>query len=123
MLCIRPGKRNDNSFWEKVCEIYNTANPDAPIDCDELKAAFEAAREEMRPEGFPNRGEIDPEAMKAAMQERLEALLADGKINDEQYAEMKERLESMPDDMPRFGFRGHGGFRGFGRPCTPPPAE
>ena len=115
------------ALLEKVCEIYN-ANPDRPsdIDCDVLKDAFAQAQTTMRPEGMPNRGELDPEAMQETMLERLEALLADGKISKEQFNkmqerfdEMKTRMESMPDDLPRFGFRGHGFPRFFGPPCEP----
>ena len=116
------------AFLEKVCEIYN-ANTDPDIDYEALQAAFDEARSQMHPEGMPERPKMDPEAMKEAMQERLENLYNQGKLSDEQYAEMKERLESMPDDAP-FGPRGHfggfdgsgepgGWFRGFGEPCAP----
>ena len=108
----------------KVCEIYN-ANPDRPgdIDCDLLEAAFTQAHEELRPEcpapgTMPERGKMDLEAM----QERLQTLYDEGKITQEQFENMKARLEAMPDDMPAFGFRGHGGFPGFGGfggPCAP----
>ena len=106
---------------DEVCAIYN-ANPDRPgdIDCDVLKDAFAEARSsQMCHEGMPNRGEMDPEAMQETMLERLEALHDQGKITDDQYENMKTRMESMPDDMPRFGFRGHGFPRFFGPPCEP----
>jgi hypothetical protein len=114
------------AFLEKVCEIYN-ANTDPEdiypdIDCEALKEAFAEARSQMRPEGMPNRGEMDPEAML----ERLENLHNQGKISDEQYAKMTERIESMPDNLPGFGLRGSHGFRGFhrfGGPCAPQTTE
>ena len=113
-----PGAR-DGVFLEKVCESYNTANPEAPIDCEALKAAFADARSQMRPEGLPDRPQMDPEAMREAMQERLQALLDEGKITQEQFEKMQERRDSMPDNLPRFGFRGHSFPRFFGPPCEP----
>jgi len=116
----QPRPRN-GAFLEKVCDIYNE-NTDPDINCEALKAAFAAAHEQMRSEFLQNRPEIDPEAMKAAMLKRIESLHDEGKINDEQYAQKKEWIESMPDNAPiKFGFRGHGGFRGFhrfGGPCA-----
>ena len=109
------------ALLEKVCEIYNV-NPDRPsdIDCDVLKDAFAEAGSQMCPEGMPNGGEMDPEAMQETMLERLEALHYQDKITDDQYENMKARIESMPDDAPiRFGFRGHGFPRFFGPPCEP----
>jgi len=107
-----------SALLEKVCEIYN-ANPDRPgdIDCDLLEAAFAQAHEELCPEWLTSgtmlkRGEMDLEAM----QERLQALYDEGKITQEQFENKKAWLEAMPDDLPGFGFRSHGGFRG---PCAP----
>ena len=103
-------------FLDKVCENYGEG-----IDCAKLKAAFTEARSEMGPGGMPHYGEMDPEAM----QEHLQNLYDEGEITKEQFDEMKARMESMPDDLRGFGFRGHGGFRGmggmpgFGGPCAP----
>ena len=97
-------------FLDKVCENYGEG-----IDCDKLKAAFTDARSQMHPEGMPGCGEWDPEARL----ERLQNLYDEGKITQEQYDNMKTRMESMPDEMPGFGFRGHGGMRGFGGPTAP----
>jgi hypothetical protein len=120
-----PPEPHCGALLEKVCDIYN-ANPDRPgdIDCDLLTAAFAQAREELRPEcpapgTLPEGGKIDREAM----EEHLQTLYDEGKITQEQYENMKARLEAMPDDMPMFGFRGHIGFRGFGGPCGPCPPE
>jgi len=98
----------------RVCEIYQ-ANTGDDIDPEALETAFAQARSEMCPAGMPNRGEMDPEAL----QNHLEDLRNEGKITEEQYEKMKDRIESMPDNLPGFGFRGHGGFRGFGGPCLP----
>ena len=68
----------------------------------------------MTPSSWPNRGEMDPEAL----QNRLQEFFDQGKITKEQFDNMKARMESMPDNLPGFGFRGHGGFRGFGGPCA-----
>ena len=101
---------------DKVCAIYKDKSGGDTIDNpDALKEAFAEARSEMHPEGMPNRGEMDPEAL----QNRLQNLFDQGKITQEQFDRMKERMESMPDNLPGFGFRGHGGFRGFGGPCAP----
>jgi hypothetical protein len=110
-------KARFQEFLKDVCDFYNEANPDAPVDCAELEAAFNAAREQRCAEIQQNRPEIDPEAMKETLLERLEERYAAGDITQEQYEKMKERIESMPDDAPfRFGLRGKGGFRGFGGP-------
>ena len=116
-VALANGGEDDNcpparcgEFLDEVCENYGEG-----IDCAKLKAAFAEARNEMRPEGMPNRGEMDPEAM----QERLQTLYDEGKITQEQFENKKSWIESMPDKLPVFGFRGHGGFRCFGGPCAP----
>ena len=102
------------AMLERVCEIYEQKTGVA-IDPEVLKETFAQVRGEMHPEGMLKRGEIDPEAL----QNHLQDLLNQGKITEEQHEKMKDRIESMPDHLPGFGFRGHGGFRGFGRPCAP----
>ena len=110
---IQPKARHE-AMLDKVCDIYN-ANTDPDIDCEALKAAFAEAGPQLRPEALRNHPEMDPEAMLA----RLQALYDEGKITEEQFNRMTERMESMPDSFPGFGFRGHGGFRGFDGPCAP----
>jgi len=112
-------KARHEAMLDKVCEIYN-ANTDPDIDCEALKAAFAEAGQQMGPEALRNRPEMDPEAMQEAMQERLQALYDDGKITEEQFNRKTEWMESMPDKLSGFGFRGHHpGFRSFGGPCAP----
>lgn len=130
-----PRPRFGGAFLEKVCDIYNADKPDALIDCEALEAAFAEAGAQMREEFLQNRPEIDREAMKEAMLERLQKLYDEGKITDDQFNQMKDRIESAPEDMPFGpGFGGPGGHRGFhrtgggfpkfGGPCpSPPPAE
>jgi len=96
-------------FIDEVCEIYNAENPEAPIDCEELTEAFYQARSEMHPEGLRSRFMMGPEDM----QSRLDALLEQGEITQEQYDEMLERWQSRADGADSFGFRSRGGFGGF----------
>ena len=103
---INPREAHFDAMLNTVCEIYNE-NTDPDIDFDALKDAFAQARSEMLPEDMPRFRKMDPEAM----QEHLQELLDEGKINQEQYDEMKARLESIPEDA-RSAF----GFRGMGRP-------
>ena len=97
---------------DRVSEIYEQKTG-VTIDPDVLKEALDQARGEMHPEGMPYHSKMDPEAL----QNHLQDLLNDGEITEEQYEHMMDRIESMPDNLPGFGFRGHGGFRGFGGPC------
>ena len=70
-------------------------------------AELEAARGEICPEGRPDGGRMDPEAM----QNQLQTLLDEGEITQEQYDKKKTWMESMPDKMPGFGFKkGTAGF-------------
>jgi len=86
------------TLLNKVCEIYenNTGNE---IDPEALQAAFIQAQSETRTE---------------AMQNRLQYLVEQGKITQEEADELQEWLEARPDTTNEFGFRGHGGFRGMG---------
>ena len=123
--CDRPGPRHE-AIMERVCEIYEE-NTGVAINCTALKGAFSQAQGEMfpkdradcgrmLPKDWPNRGEIDPEAM----QDRLQDLLDQGKITQEQFDRMKTRMESMSDNLSGFGFRGMGGRPHFGFPPAPP---
>ena len=109
----QPEARHE-ALLERVCEIYEK-NTGVAINPEKLGDAFAQVRNEMRPEGMPNRGEMNPEAL----QNRLQDLLTEGKITEEQYEKMEERMESMPENLPGFGFRGHGGFGGMCRPFAP----
>ena len=73
-------------FIDKVCGIYEqkTEGLDTIDNPEALKEALAEARSEMSPKDCPLRGEMD-----------LEALLEEGKITQEQYDNMKARMESM----------------------------
>jgi hypothetical protein len=114
---------------EKVCEIYEDNTGDA-IDVAALQAAFEAAREEMRPEMPPRTLHTE------AVLERLQALLEEGKMTQEQYDEFAAWVDAMPDESDTEAYQewlesspnihpsgpaGHGGRHGFGRDGGMPP--
>jgi len=100
------------AMLDRVCEIYNEANPDATIDPDALKDAFAQAGEEQLAEA------------KAKMAEAREAfrqkLIDEGKVTQEQLDEFDAWIESRPDVTIPFGFEGRdsmprlGGFGGPG---------
>jgi hypothetical protein len=102
-------KAKFGELFGRVCEIYEQETGVA-IDQEALKDAFTQAQGEMRPEDRQDGRTIDPEAM----QDRLQELLEQGEITQEQFDKMKARMESMPDDLPGFGFHGHCGFPGMG---------
>jgi len=97
------------ALWDKVCAIYEEKTGDT-LDQEALKDSFVQARSEMRAE---------------ALQNRLQSLVDEGQITQEQADEYLEWQQSRPDVPVQFGFRGHGGFRGmggmrgFGAPCVP----
>ena len=101
-----------SALWDEVATILQ--EQDVNVTPEQLKDAVTQARTNLCPEGMPKRGEITPEDMIS----RLDTMLAAGKITQAQYDNMKTRMESMPDEMPGFGFRGHGGMRGFGGPSS-----
>ena len=110
-----PCEAHFDTMLDKVCEIYNE-NTDPDIDREALKDAFTQARSEMLPEDMPRFREMNPEAM----QDHLQELFDQGKITQEQFDEMKARLESMSEGSPfRSGFRGMGRPHGFPGPCAP----
>ena len=94
---------------DRVCAIYknNTGND---IDPEALANAFDQAQKEIRTE---------------AMKNRLQSLVEQGQITQEQADQYLEWQQSRPDvpfgsDAPfGFGFHGHGGPRGFGGSCLP----
>jgi hypothetical protein len=91
------------ALLDRVCAIYqeNTGND---IDPQQLKDAFAQASSEMRNE---------------ALQSRLQNLVDQGKITQEQANQYLEWWESKPDFPFNFGFRGRGGLRGCGRLFAP----
>ena len=93
------------ALWDRACAIYQDNTGD-DIDPEALKDAFTQARSETRAE---------------ALQNRLNYLVEQGKITQEQADEYLNWQGARPDVPVRFGFRGHGGFRGMCRP--PVPAE
>lgn len=91
----------------KVCAIYQQKTGVA-IDQEALKAAFTQAQSELQ---------------KEREQSRLQDLVEQGKITQEQADQYLEWWQSRPDVPVGFGPGGHGGFPGMGRQCAPPPAE
>ena len=97
------------ALWDKVCAIYEEKTGDT-LDQEALKDSFVQARSELQAE---------------ALQNRLQSLVDEGQITQEQADEYLEWQQSRPDVPVQFGFRGHGGFRGmggmrgFGVPCVP----
>ena len=93
----------------KVCAIYEQKTGVA-IDQAALKDAFAQARNEIQ---------------KELEQARLQDMVKQGKITQEQADQFQKWWESKPD-VP-FGppgpgmFPRHGGFPGRGGPCAPPP--
>jgi predicted phosphoribosyltransferase len=111
-------KARCGALLEKVCTIYEQ-NTGVTIDQEALKEAFSQAASEMRTEAMQNRPEVGPEAM----QNRLQNLVDEGKITQEQMKALQEWWDSKPDVPFGFGSPGHGKFRGMGEPCGPPPSE
>ena len=91
------------ALLDRVCAIYeeNTGNT---IDSQQLKDAFAQARSEMREE---------------AMQNRLQRLIDQGQITQDEAGQFKEWQESRPDVPVGFGFKGRGRLGGWGQPCIP----
>ena len=93
------------ALTDRICEIYEE-NTGVALDSEALADAFAQAASEAR-------------------SERLQCLADQGKITQEQADECRARMESMPDNLPGFGFPGHhgffgmGGMRSFGGPCAP----
>ena len=109
-------KARCGALLDRVCEIYN-ANPDRPsdIDCNTLKAAFAEVRDEIRPEALQNRREMGP----VDPQDRLQNLISEGKITQEQVDALQEWRDARPDVPEGFGFKGHSRFRGMDVTCAP----
>ena len=94
---------------DRVCEIYEE-NTGTTIDPQVLQDAFAQARSEMRDE---------------VLQNRLQNLVDQGEITQDEADQYKEWWQARPDVVAGFGFRGHGRFcgmggpLGWGRPCVP----
>ena len=90
----------------RVCEIYQEKSGVA-IDQELLKDSFAEAQAEMRTE---------------ALQNRLESLVDEGKISEDEAGQYFDWWQSRPDvPVPvGFGFGGHGGLRGWGGLPAPP---
>ena len=97
-------KAPDGDILEKVCAIYQQ-DTGVAIDQEALKNAFAQAQSEMQ---------------KEREQARLQYLVEQGEITQEQADKYLEWWQSRPDVPAGFGFPGHGGFRGAGGPpCAP----
>ncbi|HEY77608.1 MAG TPA: hypothetical protein G4O09_00650 [Dehalococcoidia bacterium] len=103
------------AFIDKV--IANYEEKGYTIESPEaLKEAFAEARDEAAKKMM--------ERHVAAMQERLERMVAEGVITEEQAAELEEWLNDMPEGIPFGpGLPGHGRFPGRFGPCAPPIEE
>ena len=97
------------TLLDRACEIYEQETGVA-IDQEALKDAFSQAQSELRAE---------------AMQNRLQNLVDQGQITQEQADDYLKWIGDKPDIADGFGFLGRGGFRGmhkmrgFGGPCAP----
>ncbi|MFC2045874.1 hypothetical protein ACFLUH_04270 [Chloroflexota bacterium] len=86
------------ALWERACEIYEDNTGDT-IDTEALKNALSQAREERQGE---------------ALQNRLQNLVEEGKITQEEADELQDWYDSKPDVLTGKGLCGDGGFRGKG---------
>ena len=81
----QPGARHE-ALLDRVCEIYEE-NTGVALDSEELQNAFVQAQTEMRDK---------------ALEARLESLLEQGKITEEEADQLREWWESRPDvELPR----------------------
>ena len=90
------------AMLERVCEIYQE-NTGTAIDAQALKEALAQAQ-----------GEIQA----AAMENRLQKLVDEGEITQEEADQYLEWWESKPDVSIGFDSHGRGGMRGFGGLCA-----
>lgn len=96
-------KDRQGAMLNRVCEIYEENTGDA-VDPQGLRDAFAQARSEMREE---------------ALQNRLQHMVENGRITQDEADQYKEWMQSMPDVPVKFGFKGGGGFHGGGRMFAP----
>src|SRR4030043_1437598 len=105
-------KAGPEALLERVSEIYEE-NTGVAIDSQKLKEAFAQAQSEIRGEAVKN---------------RLQSLVDEGKLTQEQADQYLEWWQSKPDvpagfDFGGLGFCGRGGSRGWGGDCAPQPSE
>lgn len=122
------GSSRLDSHFDRVCELYQEKTGVA-LDIDALKESLAEARSEMhenaseRPERAPGiRGEDadSGDRVPPTMQDRLQNMVEEGTITQEQADEYQQWWDEKPDIGVGFGFRGHRGI------CAPPdssPAE
>jgi len=90
-------------MMDRICEIYE-GNTGVAIDQQVLEDAFAQARSEMC-----------DSAMESHLQNRdsyLQNLVDQGEITQDEADQYKEAWQARADMPARFGFGGHGGFRG-----------
>ena len=117
-----------DSQFDRVCELYQEKTGVA-LDVDALKESLAEARSEMH-ENAPERLEKAPgmrdedadigDRVPPTMQDRLQNLVGEGLITQEQADEYQQWWDSKPDIGVGVGFRGH---RGTCAPPASPPAE
>lgn len=98
------------AMWDRVAAIYEENTGDT-LDTEALQDAMKQAQEERQAE---------------AMQNRLDELVEEGKITQEEADQIQEWYDSRPDVLPGLGLPGHdGGPRGMmggmpscGGPCA-----
>jgi hypothetical protein len=95
------------ALLKRVCLIYED-NTGVAIDSEALKDAFAQARSEMLDE---------------VLQNRLQSLVDEGTITQDEADQWTEWWQSKPDVPVRFGFRGRCGPLGGGGLQAPQPAE
>ena len=88
-----------DALLDKVCQIYNEAHPDSPIECDGLKDAIAEAQSQLRTD---------------ALASYLQELVAEGTISQDEADQYLQWRLSEPDVPDAFGFRGQDGFPGMG---------
>jgi hypothetical protein len=102
---------NISTLWDKVTAILQ--NKGVNITSEQLKDAFTQAQKDMQSE---------------ALQNYLQNLVKQGKINQEQADQYFKWWQAKPDVRIGFGFRGPGrlpgmrGFRGWAKPSPPTPS-
>ena len=94
------------AMMARVAEIYEE-NTGTALDIEQLEAAMQQAGDEMHD---------------MAMQDRLDALVAEGEITQEEADEFSAWQDAKPDTLPTKGPRGFGGHRPRGHmmPGMPP---
>ena len=91
------------ALLDRVCAIYEQ-NTGVAIEPEALEDAFAQARSEEQTK---------------FMQNHLQSLVEKGEITQEQADGFLQWQQARPDVPFEFGFKGHGGPRGFPGPCMP----